>query len=142
MATGTISFYTKFKERLLNKEIDFDSDTFLLALLQSGYTPAATHSATTQLTNEVAAGGYGRVTLGSLALAATGSAVAWDAGNAVFTASGAAFTAHYWVLIDDTPTGDCLVAYGLLDNSPASVTVADGNTLTVQWNDNGIFKLD
>jgi hypothetical protein len=142
MATGTINFYTKFKQRLLNKEIDLDSDTFLIALLQSGYTPGPDHSVTTQLTNEVAAGGYGRATLGSLALAQTGSAVAWSAANVVWTASGAAFTAHYWVLIDDTPTGDCLVAYGLIDNSPASVTVSDGNTLTLQWNANGILKLD
>lgn len=142
MATGTINFYSKFKARLLNKEIDFDSDTFLIALLQSDYTPGADHSATTQLTNEVAAGGYGRATLGSLAIAATGSAVTFDAADVVWTASGAAFTAHYWVLIDDTPTGDCLVAYGLIDNSPASVTVSDGNTLTLQWNANGILKLD
>jgi hypothetical protein len=142
MATGTINFYTKFKQRLLNKEIDFDSDTFLVALLQSGYTPGADHSVTTQLTNEVAAGGYARATLGSLALAQTGSAIAWSAANVVWTASGAAFTAHYWVLIDDTPTGDCLVAYGLIDNSPASVTVSDGNTLTLSWNANGILKLD
>ena len=142
MATGTINFYTKFKQRLLNKEIDFDSDTFVIALLQSGYTPGSDHSVTTQLTNEVAAGGYARAALGSLALAQTGSAVTFDAADVVWTASGAAFTAHYWVLIDDTPTGDCLVAYGLIDNSPASVTVSDGNTLTLQWNANGILKLD
>ena len=142
MATGTINFYSKFKQRLLNKEIDFDSDTFLIALLQSGYTPGADHSVTTQLTNEVAVGGYARATLGSLAIAATASAVTFDAADVVWTASGAAFTAHYWVLIDDTATNDCLVAYGLIDNSPASVTVADGSTLTLQWNDNGILKLD
>ena len=34
-----------------------------------------------------------------------------------------------------------LIAYGLMDDTPADVTVTDGNTLTLQWNASGIFTL-
>jgi hypothetical protein len=44
-------------------------------------------------------------------------------------------------MIDKTAS-DALLAWGLIDNSPAKVAVADGNTLTISWNANGIWKLD
>lgn len=138
MATGTINFYTPFKKRLLNKEVDLDTDTFNVWLLTDSYTPAHTHSVTAQITNEVSAGGYAKQALSAVAIAYTGSAVTWDAADCVWTASGAAFTAHYYVIMD--AVGPAI--YGLIDDSPASVTVDTGNTLTLTWNAGGILKLD
>ena len=142
MASGTINFYSSFKRDLLNATIDLDAGGVTVALLNEGYTPVHTHSAIAQLSNEVATGGYARKVLASLTIAATASAFTFDAADLVWTASGADFTAYHWVMFDDTPAGDPLIAWGLIDNSPASVTVADGNTLTLQWNANGILKLD
>jgi hypothetical protein len=48
-----------------------------------------------------------------------------------------------WPRTDRTRQGAAaLLAWGLIDNSPAKVTVADGNALTLSWNSNGIWKLD
>jgi len=138
MATGTINFYTPFKKRLLNKEVDLDTDTFNVWLLTAAYSANPNHSTTAQITEEVAVGGYEKQALSSVALAYTGSAVTWSAAACIWTASGADFTAHYYVIMD--AVGPSI--YGLIDNSPASVTVVDGNTLTLTWNANGILKLD
>jgi hypothetical protein len=142
MATGTINFYSNFKKLLLDGSVDLDNDTITIALLNEGYTPVHTHSATAQLSNEVTTGGYARKQLGSISIAATASAFTFDAADVVWTASGAAFTAYHWVMIDETVTDDALLAWGLIDNSPAKVAVADGNTLTLVWNGNGILKID
>lgn len=142
MATGTINFYSRFKEALQMGEVDLLNDTITVALLNEGYTPAHTHSSTAQLSNEVTAGGYARKTLATKVITITASAYALDAADVVFTASGADFTAYHWVMIDETVSGDLPIAWGLVDDSPAKVTVADGNTLTLQWNANGIWKLD
>lgn len=142
MATGTINFYSKLKQWLQDGTVDLDNDTIVVALLNEGYTPVHTHSTTAQLSNEVSAGGYARQALSGVSIAATASAFTLDAADMVWTASGAAFTAYHWVMIDETVAGDGLLAWGLIDNSPAKVTVTDGNTLTLTWNSNGIWKLD
>jgi hypothetical protein len=51
--------------------------------------------------------------------------------------------ARYAVIYDDTPTSpaDPLVAYCLLDTSPADVTAVDTRTLTLQIAAGGIFTL-
>jgi len=141
MATGTINFYSKLKQWLQDGTVDLDNDTINIALLNEGYTPVHTHSTSAQLSNEVGTGGYAQQALSAVTIAATASAFVFDAANLVWTASGAAFTAYHWVMIDKTAS-DALLAWGLIDNSPAKVAVADGNTLTISWNANGIWKLD
>jgi hypothetical protein len=141
MATGSINFYSKLKQWLQDGTVDLDTDTINIALLNEGYTPVHTHSASAQLSNEVAVGGYAQKPLASVTIAATASAFAFDAADIAWTASGAAFTAYHWVMIDKTAS-DALLAWGLIDASPAKVTVADGNVLTLSWNANGIWKLD
>ena len=141
MATGTINFYSGLKKWLQDGTVDLDTDTINIALLNEGYTPVHTHSTSAQLSNEVGTGGYAQKALASVTIAATASAFVFDAADLVWTASGAAFTAYHWVMIDKTAS-DALLAWGLIDNSPAKVAVADGNTLTLSWNANGIWKLD
>ena len=111
MATGTINFYSNLKKWLQDGTVDLDTDTINIALLNEGYTPVHTHSTSAQLSNEVAAGGYAQKPLASVTIAATASAFVFDAADLVWTASGAAFTAYHWVMVDKTAS-DALLAWG------------------------------
>lgn len=54
MASGTFTFYGPFFKSLLNKEVDFNSDTIKLMLTSSSYTPDVdTHQYKSSVTNEV-----------------------------------------------------------------------------------------
>jgi len=141
MATGSINFYSNLKKLLQDGSVDLDTDTINIALLNEGYSANAAHTTSAQLSNEVSAGGYAQKAIASVTIAATASAFRFDAADLVWTASGAAFTAYHWVMIDKTAS-DALLAWGLIDATPAKVTVADGNALTLSWNSNGIWKLD
>lgn len=140
---ATITFYHSFFEKLGNKEIDLNSDTFKVILTSSSYTPdAATHDEYADITNELAtANGYTQndKTLGTPTWTNSSGTLTWDAANTVWTASGGSIVARYAVIFDDTATGDPLVAYVLLDATPADVTATTGNTLTLAWNASGIF---
>lgn len=142
---ASITLYHSFKTKLGNKEIDLNSDTFKVALTTSSYTPAAsTHDEYADLTNELStANGYtsGGATLGTPTWNLSGGTVTWDADNTVWTASGGSIVARYAVIYDDTASGKPLVAYVLLDTTPANVTATDGNTLTIAWNASGILTL-
>jgi len=139
---ATINFYNSFKETIGDGTIDLDTHTFKLMLTTSSYTPSAAHTSTSDVTNEVAnAYGYttGGETLANVAWSQTDGTATFDADNVIWTASGGSITARYAVLYDSN--GDDLVAYILLDETPADVTVTTGNTLTVAWNGSGIFTL-
>jgi hypothetical protein len=146
MAADAWIRYNGFSEYLGDGTIDMDNDTFKVQLHTSTYTPAVTHDVLTDLTNEVANGnGYttGGVTLTSPTWTRSGATVTFDAADAQWTASGGSIVARYAVIYDDTPTSPAnpLVAYSLLDNTPADVTVADGTTLTIAFHTNGILTL-
>lgn len=145
---ASITFYQSFREYMADGSIDLDTDTFKVMLVSSSYTPnAGTHTAKADVTNELStANGYtaGGATLGSVTWSRSGGTVTFDADDTTWTASGGSITARYAVIYDDTstsPSADLLVAYILLDTTPADVTATDGNTLTLQWNASGIFTL-
>jgi len=144
---ASITFYQSFREYLGDSTIDLDNDTFKVMLTSSSYTPnAGTHTAKADVTNELStANGYtaGGATLGSVTWTRSGATVTFDAADTVWTASGGSIVARYAVIYDDTTTSpaDALVAYILLDTTPADVTTTAGNTLTLQWNASGIFTL-
>ena len=147
---ASITLYHEFKKYLADGTIDLDTHTFKVMLTTSTYTPsAANHTVKADVTNELStANGYtaGGEALGSVTWAETGAGTGvfkFDAADTVWTASGAGITARYAVIYDDTPTSpaDPLVAYILLDTTPADVTVTAGNTLTLQWNASGILDL-
>lgn len=143
---ASITFYQSFREYLGDGTIDLDTHTFKVLLTSSSYTPnAGTHTQISDITNELStANGY---TAGGETLSATwvrsGATVTFDATDTVWTASGGSIVARYAVIYDDTTTSpaDALVAYILLDTTPADVTTTAGNTLTLQWNASGIFTL-
>ena len=142
---ASITFYQSFREFVADGTIDLDSHTFKVMLTSSSYTPnAGTHSVKTDVTNELStAFGYtaGGETLASVTWVRSGGTVTWDAADTVWTASGGSITARYAVIYSDTAASKELVAYILLDTTPADVTATTGNTFTLQWNASGIFTL-
>lgn len=144
---ASITFYNSFRKYLGDGTVDLDTHTFKVLLTSSSYTPSATtHTVKADVTNELStANGYtaGGATLGTVTWSQSGGTVTFDAADTAWTASGGSITARYAVIYDDTPTSpaDPLVAYILLDTTPADVTATDGNTLTLQWNASGIFTL-
>ena len=130
MAAGNWTLTNNTRTYLLDGTFDLNSDTFKIALFTSASNIGATSTTYAGLTNEVASGnGYttgGNSVTGSLSGTTT---VTFDTTDpAVWTASGAGFTARYAVLYE--VSGNVL-AYFLLDSTPADVTVTAGNTLTI-----------
>lgn len=155
MAADAWVVYNKAKEYIGDGTIDLDDATagrFRCILVTSSYTPAATHSTYNDIgANEVAeANGYldGGFSLTPTWTESSGT-VTWDAStDPNWTASGGSITARYAVIVRAATagtaalaTGDYLIAYCLLDNSPADVVQADGGTLTITLNASGIFTL-
>lgn len=141
---ASITFYNSFREYVADGTIDLDTHTFKVMLTSSSYTPSASHTVKADVTNELStANGYtaGGATLGSVNWGHSGGTATFDAADTVWTASGGSIAARYAVIYDDTAANDELVAYILLDTTPADVTATAGNTLTLQWNASGIFTL-
>jgi len=59
----------------------------------------------------------------------------------VFTAAGGSIVCRFAVIYNWTHADDLLVAFSLLDNSPADVTATNGNTLTITPAGAGVFTL-
>ena len=145
---ASITFYNSFREYVADGTFDLNTDTFKVTLHTSTYTPnATTHTVYADLTNELStANGYtnGGATLGSVVWTPSGATVKFDAADTVWTASGGTITARYAVIRKSGTANarvDPLVAYILLDTTPADVSATTGNTLTLQWNASGIFDL-
>lgn len=140
MAAGAWTFTNGSRTSLLNGTFDLDTDSFKIALFQSTSNIGAASTTYAGLTNEVANGnGYttgGNAVTGSLSGTTT---VTFDTTDpTVWTASGAGFSARYAVLYE---VAGNVLAYCLLDNTPADVTITAGNTLTVTINASGVFTL-
>lgn len=146
MPAGTFTLYNSFAELIADGTIDLDTHTFKIALLTSSYTPSAAHDEWADVSGSEVAGSFGYTTGGAaltgVTWGQTGGVATFTSSNQVWTASGGDITARYGVIYDDTSTGDKLLGYYLLDNTPADVTATDGNTLTVGPNaTNGWFQL-
>lgn len=137
--TATANFYDQVSELIADGTIDLDGDTFEILLTTSTHTPASTDSTITDIDNEVSGNGYSRQTLASVTWVRSGDTTAFDFANPVFTASGGSIVARNWHI--RSTTADRLVAWGLLDDTPADVTTTDGNTLTANINASGLFTL-
>jgi hypothetical protein len=139
--TGTTNIYNSWVEYMA-EAANTSSDTFIMGLSSSSYTPnQATHTVLADITNELSGNGYARQTLAGVTSNRAAAVLTFDFTDPVFTASGGSIVARYWWVFDDTPAGDPLVAYGLIDQTPADVTTTDGNTLTIQVNASGLFTV-
>lgn len=139
MAADAWVIHDRFKEYKGDNTIDMDADTFEMRL----YTSASnindvTVGDATTATNEVSGNGYAPDVL-LTTWTRLGGVVTFDSDAGVFTASGGSITARYAAIIDTSTTPDEVVAHSLLDNTPADVTVTDGNPLTVDPAAQGIF---
>lgn len=130
MAAGSWTLTNNTRTYLLDGTFDLNTDSFKIALFQSTSNIGATSTTYAGLTNEVANGnGYttgGNAVTGTLSGTTT---VTFDTSDpAVWTASGAGFSARYAVLYE---VAGNVLAYFLLDSTPADVTITAGNTLTI-----------
>jgi hypothetical protein len=142
MATtdGTTNIYNSWKEDMV-KAANLGSDVFKMLLTTSTYSPSAAHTVLANVTNELSGSGYARFEHTITTATQTSGTFTFKLDNAEFEADGGDLTARYWVIFNDTMTDDPLVAYGLLDDTPADVTITDGNKLTVNINASGLFTI-
>jgi|SRR6185503_7326235 len=139
-AAGAWTLTNAFKTRILNGgAIDLDTDTIKFILLASttnvvsGPADCYTGGTGTAVTNELStANGYtaGGATAASLSISGT-STVTYDTADAVWTASGGSIAARYVAMVDTTVASKTIIAYALLDTTPADVTATTGNTFTI-----------
>jgi hypothetical protein len=146
--TASITIFESFREYMADGTIDLDTDSFKVSLHSSSFVPTASgDSVYADVSDELStANGYtnGGATLASVTWNRSGGTVTWDAADTVWTASGGSIVARYAVIRKVGTANsitDPLVAYVLLDTTPANVTATAGNTLTLQWHASGIFSL-
>lgn len=140
MAAGAWTFTNGGRTKLLDGTFDIDSDTWKMALFLSTSNLGASSTTYAGLTNEHANNnGYttGGISV-TLTLSGTTTVTVDVSSDPVWTASGGSIVARFAVIYE--VSGNVL-AYVLLDSSPADVTATDGNTLTVQINASGVFTL-
>ena len=143
MAEGDVGIYNHFKEQVLLKAIDMDTDQFKVILLGSGYSysPDGNNGYANISANEISTSGYTANTkaLASLTVTQddTNDRAKWDAANVTWTSLGTTTIAHA-VIHDETvtaPVADPLVCRVEIG------TNSNGNNYTISWHANGIFYL-
>lgn len=140
MAAGNWQLTNTGRTKLLNGTFDIDSDSWKVALFTSSSNIGATSTTYAGVTGEVANGnGYttGGIAI-TLTLSGTNPVTCDIQTDPVWTASGGSITARYAVIYE---VGGDVLAYCLLDNTPADVTVTTGNPLTVAAGASGVFTL-
>jgi len=147
--TGTCTVFDKVKDWIGDNSIDLDTDAFSVLLIDNTLEPdrATDDFVDDIVANEISGNGYSRKVLASVVWNTSGGAngqMMLDAANPIWTAAGGSIVARWWVLFDSTPGSDAtnnLIAYGLLDDTPADVTTTDTNTLTLSINALGFFTV-
>ena len=140
MAAGPWTFTNEGRTKLLDGTFAIGADTFNMALFLSTSNIGAASTTYAGLTNQHAnANGY---TTGGIAVALTTAGtttVTVDVTtDPVWTASTGSIVARFAVIYE---VAGNVLCYCLLDNTPADVTVTDGNTLTVAIHADGVFTL-
>jgi hypothetical protein len=139
MAAGAWTFTNTSLLKLHNNTFN-TGDSYKMALFKTGSGIGASTTTFAGLTNEVNSAGY---TAGGVAVtlslsSSSPSELILDCTDAVFTASGGPISDALHAVIYEV-SGD-VVAYCLLDSTPAAVSVSDGNDLTVAISANGIYR--
>jgi hypothetical protein len=139
---STFTFYNSFKSTIS----DLSGHTIKLMLATSGYTPAVTHTSYADVSgyeHSSVSTGYttGGAALVSGVINQTSGTGKLDANDVTWTAGASGITCRYAVLYDDTSDNNDLIAYILLDSSPADIVVPSGSQLEVQWHSSGIYTL-
>lgn len=148
MAANAWKKYETFPERMGDGILDMDDDSFKCGLFTSTYVPnAATDALWADIVANEIGSGTGYAT-GGFAMTQTWAhstgTTTFDSDNPNWTASGGAITARTAVIYDVIATPapvNPLICWSLLDNTPADVSVTDGNVLTIEMNATGIFTI-
>lgn len=143
MAAGKWVFTNQALQSLLNGDFDLDATAaFKVALFLSGAAVSATTTtyASISADEHANANGYttGGVSPGTLTLSGTTTVTIDAPSDCVWTASGGSIVARWSVLYE---VGGNVLAYSLLDSTPANVTATTGNTITVAVHVSGISTL-
>lgn len=139
MAAGPWTFTNTSLTKLHNGTF-VPADTYKMALFKNSSNLGATSTTFAGLTDEVNSAGYtaGGVSVTLSHVGTTPSEFYVDCTDAVFSASGGDIEDARYAVIYEV-SGD-VVAYCLLDSTPADVTVTDGNDLTVTIAATGIYR--
>lgn len=138
MAAGPWVVYNDFKASAYKKLMDLNGgDTIkvmLVASTSNAMNAALVSAVKATVTNELStSGGYtaGGATAGSATISGGGATATatFDTANVSWTGSGSGFAARAAVMYDDTAASDNLIAYMLLNSTPADVTILTGEQL-------------
>ena len=148
MAANAWAFYDSYSEAQGDGTIDLDNDSMKVSLHTSaGNADTVTQATFASLTGELVAAGY--TAGGEAVVLAGGAAAGWaqvsgtatlDIDDIVWTFSAGA-TFRFAVLYSVTATGNDLIAFSLLDNTPGDIVIGSGNSFTLQINASGVFTL-
>lgn len=147
MAANAWTVYNEFKATLGLKALNLNTDTIKMALFKSTSNCGSAALGTAQyatLTNETTNGnGYttGGFTLGSVAYSQMAGTATFTVGTGTWTASGGTIVCRFAVLYDNTATNKDLICFTILDNTPADITVLNGQVLNITINASGVFTL-
>lgn len=142
MAEGDAHVYNNFKEQLLLKQIDCDTDIFKVALYSGTYAAADLDVAAPAYTatNEIGPSGYsagGRMATGTTVTqnsgGVTGSAT-WDANDITWTSLGASNIRRAILYDDTTATKYCLIVWEIATDS-------NGGNYTLSFSSAGMMVL-
>lgn len=139
-AAGAWTFTNASRDYLLDGTFDIDSDTWKMALFLSTSNLGASSTTYAGVTNEHA-NENGYTTGGesiTLTLSGTTTVTCDIDTDPTWTASGGSIVARFACIYE---VGGNVLCYCLLDDTPADVTVTDGNTLTVAAHASGVFTL-
>jgi hypothetical protein len=139
MTAGPWTMTNAFRTHLVDGDLGnlSASNAIRVALFTSSSNLGASSTTYSAITNEVSnANGYttGGVTNITLTAAGTTSVTLTPTTNVVWTASGSGIAAYFaaaYLYAGGTTANQFILAYCLLDNTPATVTVSSGNTLTI-----------
>ena len=147
MTSNAWQVYDVFYESLGAQLHDLDGvDTIKCALLDSGYTPDTAVDVTfATIDADELATAFGYTAGGAVTVAtwdAAAGVLTLDVADITWTASGGSITARYAVLYNSSAGGtNDLIAYCLLDNTPADVTATDGNDFKIVPSVSGVFTI-
>lgn len=134
------NMYTTALTAFLNKDMDWENDSFKCALVTVTYSYDPDHDTYAQITNEITNTGY---TAGGNAMttaaAANDDANDWseaDATDVTFSTVSAG-DQPYAAVVYDTTVSNNLVAYCTLTTPPAP----NGGDYVIQWNASGVFYI-
>ena len=138
----TAYLYGKAQAAIMNKEVDWTTDTIKVALTTSAHIPDPTDDYFNDITNEITGTGYtaGGATLATCTATYTAATktLALDAADTAWT--GATFTAHYAHIYDAQSGAAATSPLLVYVDFGSNVSVA-GGTLTLSWNAAGIITL-